>query len=479
MQQNKLLKLASKGDKKALQQLYHQYAKTSYYLCCYFLKSEQAAAEATVTVFSQVFAATVGQPVLNEQLFKALVLGKTVEVTKANIQKNAPTAFRDAEKSAVDGSYQAVKNAADPTAEEKQNLIKALRSLQNRQCYTLTMLTCFGLQKHQLAQYMKLDSDKIDASLARAKESFRKTLQLPENSRRELEDQLRAVKAAMQEQTAAATVPPQVEKSVLAEAQKIAKFVTAKFLKHLAVAAAGVIVAAGLIFGGIALFKNSNNAANADITSNADISSSGESQNTQGSSENQSTQGSSENQSTQSVNATNQSSTTEPEFKATKHAQIEIKNYGTISLELYGEEAPITVNNFVKLANGGFYNGLTFHRIISGFMIQGGDPNGDGTGGSTENIKGEFSQNGVQNRILHTRGTISMARSSENDSASSQFFIMQQDATHLDGAYAAFGRVTSGLEIVDKICENTPVTDSNGTVTAENQPVITSIKITD
>ena len=173
MQQNKLLKLASKGDKKALQQLYHQYAKTSYYLCCYFLKSEQAAAEATVTVFSQVFAATVGQPVLNEQLFKALVLGKTVEVTKANIQKNAPTAFRDAEKSAVDGSYQAVKNAADPTAEEKQNLIKALRSLQNRQCYTLTMLTCFGLQKHQLAQYMKLDSDKIDASLARAKESFR------------------------------------------------------------------------------------------------------------------------------------------------------------------------------------------------------------------------------------------------------------------------------------------------------------------
>ena len=463
MQQNKLLKLASKGDKKALQQLYHQYAKTSYYLCCYFLKSEQAAAEATVTVFSQVFAATVGQPVLNEQLFKALVLGKTVEVTKANIQKNAPTAFRDAEKSAVDGSYQAVKNAADPTAEEKQNLIKALRSLQNRQCYTLTMLTCFGLQKHQLVQYMKLDSDKIDASLARAKESFRKTLQLPENSRRELEDQLRAVKAAMQEQAADATVPPQVEKSVLAESQKIAKFVTAKFLKHLAVAAAGVIVAAGLVFGGIALFKNSNNSADYDASS----------------AENQSAQGSSENQSTQSVNATNQSSTTEPEFKATKHAQIEIKNYGTISLELYGEEAPITVNNFVKLANEGFYNGLTFHRIISGFMIQGGDPNGDGTGGSTENIKGEFSQNGVQNRILHTRGTISMARSSENDSASSQFFIMQQDATHLDGAYAAFGRVTSGLEIVDRICENTPVTDSNGTVTAENQPVITSIKITD
>lgn len=162
-----------------------------------------------------------------------------------------------------------------------------------------------------------------------------------------------------------------------------------------------------------------------------------------------------------------------------RHAEITIKDYGTIKLELYGDKAPITVENFVKLVNDGFYDGLTFHRIISGFMIQGGDPKGNGTGGSDENIKGEFSENGVENDISHVRGVISMARSQDNDSASSQFFIMHQDGTYLDGQYAAFGKVTEGIEIVDKICEDTPVVDSNGTVEKENQPMIESIKMTD
>lgn len=161
------------------------------------------------------------------------------------------------------------------------------------------------------------------------------------------------------------------------------------------------------------------------------------------------------------------------------HVKIKVKNYGTISVELDADVAPITVTNFVNLAKDGFYDGLTFHRIISGFMIQGGDPLGNGTGGSGENIKGEFSANGVENNLKHVRGTISMARAQDNDSASSQFFIMHQDAPSLDGQYAAFGTVTKGIEIVDKICEDTPVEDSNGTVAAENQPVITKIKVID
>ena len=164
---------------------------------------------------------------------------------------------------------------------------------------------------------------------------------------------------------------------------------------------------------------------------------------------------------------------------ATQHIEIEVQDYGTIKAELYGNIAPITVENFVRLAKEGFYDGLTFHRIISGFMIQGGDPNGNGTGGSGQNIKGEFSANGVENPLKHTRGVLSMARSSAPDSASSQFFIMHQDAPHLDGQYAAFGKVTEGMEIVDAICQNTPVTDSNGTVTRENQPVITAIRVVD
>lgn len=161
------------------------------------------------------------------------------------------------------------------------------------------------------------------------------------------------------------------------------------------------------------------------------------------------------------------------------HAEITVKDYGTIKVELDADTAPITVTNFVNLAKDGFYDGLTFHRIISGFMIQGGDPEGNGTGGSEKTIKGEFSGNGVENDISHKRGVISMARSSDPDSASSQFFIMHQDNAYLDGQYAAFGEVTDGMEIVDKICEDTPVTDDNGTVEKEKQPVIESIKIVD
>lgn len=161
------------------------------------------------------------------------------------------------------------------------------------------------------------------------------------------------------------------------------------------------------------------------------------------------------------------------------YAEIEVEDYGVISLELDADTAPITVTNFVNLAKDGFYDGLTFHRIIDGFMIQGGDPLGNGTGGSDETIKGEFSDNGVENDISHVRGTISMARSSDPDSASSQFFIVHQDSTYLDGQYAAFGHVTDGMDVVDAICEDTPVQDNNGTVAADNQPVITSITISE
>ena len=157
--------------------------------------------------------------------------------------------------------------------------------------------------------------------------------------------------------------------------------------------------------------------------------------------------------------------------------QMDVANYGTIILELYPDVAPITVANFVKLVQDGFYDGLTFHRIISGFMIQGGDPKGNGTGGSAETIKGEFAQNGVTNDLKHERGVISMARSSMPDSASSQFFIMHEDASHLDGAYAAFGRVLVGMEVVDAICATTPVVDYNGTVPNGYKPVITSVKL--
>lgn len=163
-------------------------------------------------------------------------------------------------------------------------------------------------------------------------------------------------------------------------------------------------------------------------------------------------------------------------LKGKHYVEITVKDYGVINLELDADVAPITVTNFINLVNDKFYDGLTFHRIIDGFMIQGGNPFGTGIGGSSKTIKGEFSDNGVDNSISHVRGVISMARSDSYNSASSQFFIVHKDSTFLDGKYAAFGRVTSGMDVVDKL-SLAKVEDDNGTVLKENQPIIESIKV--
>lgn len=159
------------------------------------------------------------------------------------------------------------------------------------------------------------------------------------------------------------------------------------------------------------------------------------------------------------------------------NVEIDVQNYGVIAVTLDADAAPITVTNFINLVKEGFYDGLTFHRIYSGFMIQGGDPQGNGYGGSDKKIKGEFAANGYNNPISHTRGTISMARAKDYNSASSQFFIMHRDNFTLDGKYAAFGHVTSGMEIVDQICADAKPIDNNGSIAAKEQPVIKSIRI--
>lgn len=162
---------------------------------------------------------------------------------------------------------------------------------------------------------------------------------------------------------------------------------------------------------------------------------------------------------------------------ATYYAYINIIDYGTITVKLDQTQAPITVENFVKLSASGFYNNLTFHRIMEGFMMQGGDPNGNGSGGSQQTIVGEFKSNGYNNTIAHKRGVISMARSNKPDSASSQFFIMHDDAPHLDGDYAAFGYVTAGMDVVDAVCTKVKPIDNNGTIPSYAQPVMHSIVI--
>ncbi len=158
-------------------------------------------------------------------------------------------------------------------------------------------------------------------------------------------------------------------------------------------------------------------------------------------------------------------------------AVMEIENYGEVTIELYEDVAPKTVANFVKLVESGFYDGLTFHRIIDGFMVQGGDPNGNGTGGSGETIEGEFSSNGFKNNLKHEDGVISMARAKNPDSASSQFFIMVSNTPSLDGNYAAFGKVIDGLEYIHQMAKDARPIDDNGTILPEEQPVIKIIRI--
>lgn len=169
-----------------------------------------------------------------------------------------------------------------------------------------------------------------------------------------------------------------------------------------------------------------------------------------------------------------------PDLTVTHHASLEIEGYGTVHIELYGNEAPETVTNFVKLANEGFYDGLTFHRIIDGFMAQGGGFDKDGKEKDADTIYGEFKANGFNNNIPHVAGTISMARTNVYNSASSQFFIVDETSANntasLDGKYAAFGKVTSGLDIINKLCDEIE-TGANGAVEVANRPVIKSISI--
>lgn len=166
-------------------------------------------------------------------------------------------------------------------------------------------------------------------------------------------------------------------------------------------------------------------------------------------------------------------------MKGTHHAEMVIKNYGTVKIELYGDQAPLTVENFVNLCNKGFYDGLTFHRYVKDFVLQGGDPEGTGLGGCESSVKGEFSANGLKNTIKHKKGVISMARNQfDFNSASSQFFICLKNSCSddLDGQYAAFGKITEGMDIIDKLCADLTESDC---LPADQQPVIETIKVID
>lgn len=446
MNNKKLIAKAALGDKKSLDFICEKYGKYVYFFCTTVISDNKKAENAFKKSFKAIFSAISKNP--NTDNLDEIVKSETVKVCKSAIfdENNHENG---AAKMQPFGDKDKISSASAITAEQKNLFVNALKSINaNQRIVVLLNLLC-DYNTKKIADILKISEDKVQNSLEYGRENIKKQLRMSDSkfTKRDIIFLMTASANIVKEVAAQAKIPDSVDSFLdeivlsLAKPQKSDKKKAWIVISAVAVFLVAVIV----------VFVITSNKSNGSAGATND-----------------------------SASASNVSATIgESQAKGTHHAEINIKDYGVIKVELNGDVAPITVANFINLANSHFYDGLTFHRIIDGFMMQGGDPLGNGTGGSENTIKGEFSQNGVENNLSHTRGAISMARSTDMDSASSQFFIVQSDSAYLDGQYACFGYVTDGMDIVDEICKNAVTTDSNGSVSAENQPVINSITITD
>lgn len=446
MNNKKLIAKAALGDKKSLDFICEKYGKYVYFFCTTVISDNKKAENAFKKSFKAIFSAISKNP--NTDNLDEIVKSETAKVCKSAIS-DENNYENSTGKMQPFGDKDKISSASAITAEQKNLFVNALKSINaNQRIVVLLNLLC-DYNTKKIADILKISENKVQNSLEYGRENIKKQLRTSDSkfTKRDIIFLMTASANIVKEAAAQAKIPDSIDSFLdeivlsLAKPQKSDKKKAWIVISAVAVFLVAVIV----------VFVITSNKSNGSAGATND-----------------------------SASASNVSATIgESQAKGTHHAEINIKDYGVIKVELNGDVAPITVANFINLANSHFYDGLTFHRIIDGFMMQGGDPLGNGTGGSDNTIKGEFSQNGVENNLSHTRGAISMARSTDMDSASSQFFIVQSDSTYLDGQYACFGYVTDGMDIVDEICKNAVTTDSNGSVSAENQPVINSITITD
>ena len=446
MNNKKLIAKAALGDKKSLDFICEKYGKYVYFFCTTVISDNKKAENAFKKSFKAIFSTISKNP--NTDNLDEIVKSETAKVCKSAIS-DENNHENGAAKMQSFGDKDKISSASAITAEQKNLFVNALKSINANQRIVILLNLLCDYNTKKIADILKISEDKVQNSLEYGRENIKKQLRTSDSkfTKRDIIFLMTASANIVKEAAAQAKIPDLIDSFLdeivlsLAKPQKSDKKKAWIVISAVAVFMVAVIV----------VFVITSNKSNGSAGATND-----------------------------SASASNVSATIgESQAKGTHHAEIDIKDYGVIKVELNGDVAPITVANFINLANSHFYDGLTFHRIIDGFMMQGGDPLGNGTGGSENTIKGEFSQNGVENNLSHTRGAISMARSSDMDSASSQFFIVQSDSTYLDGQYACFGYVTDGMDIVDEICKNAVTTDSNGSVSAENQPVINSITITD
>lgn len=454
-----IIKNAAKGQGKAMTALYEANKQKLYTIAKALLLEESQAAAATAAAFRDVWSTLKGAKLSTPEQFTAYAVSKVAEQCKRSILQKNPKALRVPHSK----NFQLPANALvkDIQADELSFLLTNLPPVQR---FVLVLHTLGEQSNLQIAMLLNMDIDLIQASIDTEEENLLKLQKLSakgySSSYSQIIDGLSA-KAALPEKAENACRDTIASLAAAAEVSLKKQQKTKIIIIAVAIVCVVLITVFGILASG---FGGTDTDGDGVFTST----------NTNTTSTDTDTDTETDTDSTSEIPVNSAPALDE---SLVYYADIEIADYGKITVKLDQSAAPATCANFVNLANTGFYDGLTFHRIMEGFMMQGGCPNGTGTGSSDENVVGEFSSNGYTNDLSHTRGAISMARSTEYNSASSQFFIVHEDSIFLDGEYACFGYVTEGMDVVDAVCETAEPTDSNGTIPASAQPVITSITI--
>lgn len=463
-----VVKKAAKGWRKEMTYLYEANKQRVYYVAQKLLLKDALAEKATQWVFERIWGKLAKAEVSTEEDFTQLAVKMTAEFCKKQVEEKNPQAFF--------GQWDEERILPEEESADKAqagDLNGVLAALPEMHRFILVLHNVCSVSKMKMAILFKVEHHTIQKFLSLEEQIVANVLDGMREEAYSYERLLEDLKAGEKK----CVVPEHVDEAVQDILGKLSAATESKDKKldnvfSVLLLVVGVVALTGIFFGGRIKTTLFGEEIIAEQTS---------------------TEGTNLVGNTTENTSNIEETVAEPEptieeiaadlglalldENLTYYADIEIQDYGKIIVELNQEEAPITAANFVDLAQNGFYDGLTFHRIMRGYMMQGGDPEGNGTGGNDRKIVGEFKDNGFDNDLSHKRGAISMARANDYDSASSQFFIMHKDYIMWNGYYAVFGYVTEGLDVVDAICENEWTVDSNSTVKADEQPVITSITI--
>ena len=423
-----LMENAAKGQKKSMLTLYEENKKKVYGFCNILLEDKEKAAAATAEVFNGAWEAIEERGISTEKKFTEYLMASAAKQCRAALNIKDASNLKKSTKQLLNKVY------AGDVADGLKELHAALKKLDPVQRYVYLLVNAGNMDYRELGYILKVkDAD--------AKECYVGVVVALADALAENGSKLDVAeaKSLLEQAKKADEVPASVDEACKNKIKESAKSFKLDKKWYLPIGVIAVMVIGVLLVGALEM---KNTLADKNLRRTA---------------------------SDYGISLLN-------EDKA-YYVDITVEDYGKVTILLDQEEAPLTAANFVSLAQSGFYDGLTFHRIMEGFMMQGGDPNGDGTGGSDKVIPGEFTSNGYENGLSHKRGTVSMARTEEPNSASSQFFIMQEDDASLDGKYAAFGQVIEGMEVVDAICAAANPTDNNGTIAADDQPVISYVTV--